>query len=186
MQAFALYHVHSVADVTEGGVAGLILLIDHQFSISPAFSGLLLNAICYLIGFRTMGKHFLFHSALSVVSFSLFYRILEQFPLLFPNLYDYPLLAALLGALLLGGGAGLVVRMGGATTGDDALALSIERLTGMKVERFYLISDLIVLGLSLVYIPWQRIVYSLLTVVLSGQVIGFVQRVGRKKEEEAP
>lgn len=38
-------------------------------------------------------------------------------------------------------------------------------------------SDLAVLILSLSYIPIQRLMYSLLTVVLSGQVIGLVQRV---------
>ena len=38
-------------------------------------------------------------------------------------------------------------------------------------------SDLIVLALSLTYIPLERIGYSLLTVILSGQIIGFMQRL---------
>ncbi len=41
----------------------------------------------------------------------------------------------------------------------------------------YLISDLSVLALSLSYIPLSRIVYSLLTVVLSGQIIGQMQKI---------
>jgi hypothetical protein len=32
------------------------------------------------------------------------------------------------------------------------------------------------------YIPLTRILYSLLTVVLSGRIIGFIQRIGKKKE----
>ena len=35
-----------------------------------------------------------------------------------------------------------------------------------------------VLALSVTYIPLSRLVYSLLTVALSGQIIGIVQRVG--------
>ena len=37
-------------------------------------------------------------------------------------------------------------------------------------------SDLIVLALSASYIPLKRLGYSLLTVLLSGQLIGLVQR----------
>ena len=40
--AFGLYHVHSLSGVTEGGVLGMTLLLDHWFGISPAFSGFVL------------------------------------------------------------------------------------------------------------------------------------------------
>ena len=88
----------------------------------------------------------------------------------------YPLLAALVGALFIGVGVGLGVRMGGASGGDDALAMSIEKLTGIGIQWVYLVEDLIVLTLSLSYIPLRRIAYSLLTVILSGQLIGLVAK----------
>ena len=40
----------------------------------------------------------------------------------------------------------------------------------------------LVLGLSLTYIPVRRIGYSLLTVVLSGQLIGLIQRIRLRPE----
>ena len=46
--AFGMYHVHTVAEITEGGVLGAVLLIQHWFHISPAFSSLVLNGLCYL------------------------------------------------------------------------------------------------------------------------------------------
>ena len=33
--AFGLYNVHAVSQVTEGGVLGMTLLLEHWFSISP-------------------------------------------------------------------------------------------------------------------------------------------------------
>ena len=87
-----------------------------------------------------------------------------------------PLLASVLGAIFVGLGAGLCVRAGGATGGDDALAMSLSRLTRQPIERIYLASDLLVLALSASYIPLKRLGYSLLTVLLSGQLIGLVQR----------
>ncbi len=180
-QAFGIYHIHSISGVTEGGILGLTLLLQHWFSLSPAISGFVFNAICYLIGWRTLGKTFLFYSAVSSLSFSLSYGVIEQFPPLWPNIASMPLAAALAGAVFIGVGAGLCVRIGGATSGDDALAMSLSHLSGWKIEAIYLVSDLTVLALSLSYIPVQRIAYSLLTVMLSGKIIGWVQRFSFQK-----
>ena len=179
-QAFGIYNIHAVADVTEGGIFGLTLLLDHWFAISPAISSFLLNAACFALGWRTLGRTFIGYSAVAAAGYSIGYAICEQFPPLWPALAQMPLTAALLGALFIGIGAGLCVRAGGATCGDDALAMSIRHLTGLGVEKFYLLSDLTVLLLSLTYIPPKRIAWSLLTVILSGQIIGIIQKIPKK------
>lgn len=178
--AFGLYHVHSHANVTEGGILGLTLLLEHWLHISPAVSGAVLNTLCYVMGWRLLGKRFLAYSFLSAGVFSLSYDFFEQFPLLWPELSRMPLLAAMVGAVFVGVGVGVCVRAGGAPGGDDALALCICHVTGWTLERAYLISDLVVLALSLSYIPLRRIAYSLLTVVLSGQIIGLVQKIPQR------
>lgn len=178
--SFGLYQVHSISGVTEGGVLGLTLLLNHWLELSPAVSSLVLNAVCYLLGWRTLGRGFIVRSIVAGGAFSLFYAVFEQFPILFPQLAQHPLLAAIIGALFVGVGVGLCVRAGGAPGGDDALSMSLEHITHIPIQWIYLVSDLIVLTLSLSYIPLGRILYSLLTVVLSGQLIGIVQRAGKK------
>lgn len=174
--AFGLYHVHSQSNVTEGGVLGLTLLLQEWFRISPAISSLIMNAICYYIGWKTMGIKFIVYSGISGAAFSGFYAIFERFPPLWENIGAYPLVAAIAGALFVGVGIGICVRVGGATCGDDALAMSLSKMTKVEIQWIYLISDLTVLGLSLTYIPFGRILYSLLTVVLSGQIIGWIAK----------
>ena len=174
--SFGLYNVHSMSGVTEGGVLGLTLLLHHWFGISPSVSGFIMNLLCYLLGFRLLGKEFIAYSVVAGGSFSIFYAIFEQFPPLWPQLADTPLLAAIVGSLFVGIGDGLCVRIGSAPTGDDSLALSLSSLLKVKIQWVYLASDLIVLALSISYIPLGRLAYSLLTVILSGQIIGFVQR----------
>ena len=181
--AFGLYHVHSISNVTEGGVLGLTLLLHHWLEISPLASGFVLNLLCYLLGLRMLGTSFLAYSLLSGGGFSLFYAIFEQFDPLWPQLASHPLLAAFAGAAFVGVGAGLSVRAGGAPSGDDALAMSLSQLLHQPIQRIYLISDLVVLALSISYIPLTRLAYSLLTVILSGQLIGLIQRIGRKKQD---
>ena len=179
--AFGLYHVHSMSGVTEGGVLGATLLLDHWLHISPAASSFVLNAACYLLGWKTLGKSFIAYSTIAACGYSVCYGACELFPPLWPGIAGYPLLAAVVGALFIGVGAGLCVRAGGATTGDDALAMSLSHLTKIPIQWIYLASDLTVLGLSLSYIPLRRIGYSLLTVILSGQLIGLVQRIKSRK-----
>ena len=175
--AFGLYNIHALSGISEGGQLGLTLLLRHWFHISPALSGLVINIVCYALGFRTLGKPFLFYSAVSALGFSLTYRICECFPPIWPQLVNFPLLAALLGAVYVGMGCGLCVRAGGAPSGDDALAMSLSRIWKIKIEYVYMISDFAVLALSLTYIPLHKIGYSLLSVILSGMLVGFVQRV---------
>ena len=181
IQAVGIYNIHSVSAVTEGGVLGLTLLLQHWLDLSPAISSFALNLICYLLGWRTLGKKFIGYSLISISIYSVSYGICEQFPPLWPNIAGYPLIAALAGALFIGIGAGLCVRAGGATAGDDALAMSFSRIFRCPIERVYLISDLSVLVLSLSYIPFRRIAYSLLTVILSGQIIGLIQKINVKE-----
>ena len=174
--AFGLYQIHSISGVTEGGALGLTLLLNHWLHISPAVSGLVINFACYALGLRTMGAGFLLFSALAAGSFSLFYGIFEHFPRLWPELAGMPVCAAVLGALFVGVGVGLCVRAGGAPTGDDALAMTLSRRLHVPIERVYLVTDLTVLALSLSYLPVGRIACSVLTVTLSGKIIGIIQR----------
>ena len=179
--AFGLYHVHSFSGVTEGGVLGLNLLLEHWFHISPAVTNFVVSAICYLLGWKIIGRTFIVYSFVAAGSFSAAYRVIERFEPLWPQLYEMPLMAAVIGAVFVGVGTGVSVRLGGAICGDDALAMSISHVLKMKIEKVYLVSDLIILGLSATYIPLNRIGYSLLTVFLSGQIIGWIQRVQVKE-----
>lgn len=176
IQAFGLYNIHNLADVTEGGVLGLTLLLEHWFGWSPAVSGFVLNFICYGIGLCVLGWKFIVYSAVAGLGFSGAYAICELWPPLWPQLANMPFLAATLGAFFVGGGGGLSIRFGGAPNGDDALAMSVRKLTQMSLPAFYLISDLTVLLFSLSYIPWKHMVFSLYTVILSGQVVGWVTK----------
>lgn len=182
--SFGLYNIHSLSGVTEGGVLGLTLLLQHWFDISPAVSGFVLNAACYIFGWFVLGKNFVLFSAVAGGGFSVFYAICELFPPIWPQIADYPLLASILGAVFVGVGVGISVRAGGAPGGDDALAMGLSKLTGYNLQAIYLISDITVLLLSLSYIPVRRIAYSLLTVLLSGQIIGIIANGSFKAEDK--
>ena len=163
--SFGIYNVHDQSGITEGGALGLILLLNHWFGLPSSIATPIIDIICYALAFRALGRHFLEISAFSTLSMAMFFRIWEHFPPVLPSLADKPLLAALLGALFIGVGVGIVVKNGGSCGGDDALALFIHKVSGWRLSRAYLISDLTVLALSLTYIPFKKIFFSLIKVL---------------------
>ncbi len=180
---FGLYNVHSRCSITEGGVLGMTLLVQHWFGISPAITEVVLDVICYALGVKYLGKDFLRCALCATGGFAVTYALWEKIGPLLPSMADQPLLAAVVGALFVGVGVGLVVRAGGASGGDDALALVIAKQFRWPVDRAYLFTDVVVLTLSLSYIPWQKIACSLVTVTLSSFIIG---KIHGMKKPDAP
>lgn len=181
--SFGIHNIHQQTGITEGGVIGLMLFIEHWIGISPAFITPVLDAACYLLAFKYLGGRFIKISAISTLSVSFFYKVWEQFPHMLPDLSAYPLAAAVLGGIFVGVGVGLIIRQGGSSGGDDALALTISHVTHMRLARAYLFTDLVVLGLSLSYIPVSRIIFSVITVTISSFLIDRIQDFGRRKSE---
>jgi len=172
--AFGLYNIHALSKVTEGGILGLTLWLEQTLGMSPGLWALILNALCYIFAWRELGQRFMLMSAVSGGSYSLFYLILELFPPVWPGIGEFPLLAAVAGAVFVGVGVGLCIRGGGAPGGDDALAMALSHKLKIGIQWIYLIGDISVLLLSLSYIPLRRMVWSLLTVLLSGQLVALV------------
>jgi len=175
--SFGLFNVHSQSGTTEGGVLGMTLLLNHWFKISPSVSGIVLDFTCYFIGWRILGSSFLKNAIFASCCFSLSYRVWENLGYVLPSFADKPLVAAVLGALFVGIGVGIVVKEGGASGGDDALALVISKLAKCRISKAYLATDLTVLCLSLSYIPFDKIAFSLVTVTLSSLIIDKIQNI---------
>ena len=172
---FGIHNIHQQTGITEGGVIGLMLLAEHWLGISPAYITPILDITCYLLAFKYLGGTFIKISVLSTLSVSIFYKVWELFPPMLPDLSAYPLLAAVLGGIFVGVGVGLIVCQGGSSGGDDALALTISHVTHWRLSRSYLFTDLVVLGLSLTYIPFSKIIFSVITVTLSSFLIDHIQ-----------
>ena len=159
--SFGIHNIHQRTAITEGGIIGLVLLINHWLGVPASVASPLLDAASYALAFKFLGWDFLLSAGVASVSLAGFYRIWECLPPMLPDLTPWPLVAALLGGVSSGG--------------DDALALVIHKLTGWRLSRAYLFTDLTVLFASLSYIPFRRIAFSLVTVTVSSLLIDFIK-----------
>ena len=179
--SFGIHNIHQRVGITEGGVIGFMLLMEHWFHIAPSLLTTVLDITCYMLAFRYLGSKFIVISVFSTFSVSMFYEVWEFFPFLLPDLSSYPFLAAILGGLFVGIGVGLIVSQGGSSGGDDALALTISHLTHWRLSKAYLFTDFVVLGLSLSYIPISKIIYSIITVMTSSYIIDRIHVFSKKR-----
>lgn len=183
--SFGIHNIHQRTYITEGGIIGLMLLIEHWLKFSPAYITPVLDISCYLIAGRLLGADFIKISVISTLCVSGFYKIWEMFPPMLPDLSANPLIAAILGGIFVGVGVGLIVRQGGSSGGDDALALSISHATHLRLSRCYMFTDFTVLLLSLTYIPFTHIAYSLVTVTISSVLIDRIKEYQKKTQGNA-
>lgn len=172
--SFGLFNVHQQSGITEGGELGTELLLEHWFGISPSLTSAVFDTVLYLLGAIVLGRGFVRNAFLSTASFSLSYRLWEWLGPLLPDLSGRPLAAAILGALFVGLGCGMVVRIGGACGGDDVLALLLHKRLKLPLSRCYFLADAVVLLASLSYLPWLNIAFSFVTVTISSWLVGKV------------
>ena len=172
---FGVYNIHSRGNISEGGVLGLILFLAHWFKINPSISSIILDYSLMILAQIILGGNFLKYSLFSSVCFSVFYYILSFTSPVLTFVVKNDLLSAIVGAIFVGVGVGLVVKIGGACGGDDSLAMILSKKFNLKISRAYLISDIVVLLLSLSYIPVNKIIYSLITVIISSKIIEYIK-----------
>ena len=98
--SFGIHNIHQRTAITEGGVIGLVLLINHWFGVPASVASPLLDAASYALAFKFLGWDFLLSAGVASVSLAGFYRIWECLPPMLPDLTPWPLAAALLGELI--------------------------------------------------------------------------------------
>lgn len=176
--AFGYYHINYQNNLAEGSFVGLALLGKYAFDIPPALTMILLDVPILLIALFIKGRTFIFYTAIGATSLSLFYELFELVSPLTFDLRDHMFFAAILSGIITGLGAGIVLRVGGATGGDDILSLFISRLSGRSVGTIFFIFDVIVLLLSLFYLPIAEILYTILAVAVAGKMITWTFEYG--------
>ena len=181
--SFGSYNFNYQNNVTEGGVLGLLLLMQHIFNISPSITSVVIDFSLFAIGSKFFGKRFLLYSVLSTITFSITYKIWENIGFLVPSFTNNMLIVSILAGIGVGIGVGLVVRGGGASGGDDVIALLGNKLLKIKVNHVYLATDAIVLFMSLVYLDVKQVFFSIIAVTISGKIISIIYKDEEDIEE---
>jgi len=176
--AFGLHYFVISNELMEGGVTGVSLLLKYVLNIPPSYSTLIINIPLFYVGWRNFGKEAMLYTIFGVISLSFFLWVLEQlihhqWLVPFRTSQDY-FLVTLYAGLTLGTGLGLVFRFGGTTGGSDILARIGNKRKGWSVGQVILAIDVIVIGSSFLYLPKEKVLYSLVVVFVTAKIIDYI------------
>ncbi|MFC5699917.1 YitT family protein [Cohnella faecalis] len=177
--AFGIQYFILPNRLMEGGVTGVAVLLNYAGNLPTSLMTLVINLPLFALGWRRLGKSAMVYTVGGTVLLSIFLWILER---LFQHGYIEPfrteqdfILVVLYAGVTLGVGLGLVFRVGGTTGGVDIIARILHRAKGWSMGQIILSLDVLILGISLFFIPKEKVLYTLVTVFIASKIIDFIQ-----------
>lgn len=166
------------AHILAGGITGVSQLIHHYVHIIGVGTlFFLFNIPLFIIGYRFLGRKFIFLTGLAILGFSVF---TDAVKLHFATPHD-PLLMGLYGGVLGGLSSGLVIRVGGSMGGTDILSIVVHRLTGRSVGSTGFFLNAIVVLLSMFVFGIPAGMYTLVSMFTSSRVVNALMHFQQRK-----
>lgn len=156
--------------VLDGGINGISIIFSKLFNLPLSVLVVVLNIPFMYIGYRHLGKAFLYRTIYAIVAFSLFLEVFHKFDAFTEEI----LLATVFGGMLLGVGVGIIIRFGGCIDGTESLAMVISKKANFSVGQIVLCFNLIIYTVAGFIFGFDRAMYSLLTYVITFKVIDAV------------
>lgn len=173
---FSLFQVPY--NIAAGGVSGIAILINHFTGWPISLMYLAMNVPLFVLGFFYLGRwRFLVSTALAVLLFSFTTGVGNQYlPTVLAEwpITDNILLSAIYAGLIGGIGGGLLYLAGATMGGTAIIGRIIQVKTGLSLSQIYLFVDGAIVVAAGIVFGWEIALYSMLTLLLSGQAADFV------------
>jgi len=162
--------------IAPGGITGISTMLNYLFPFLPLGTMIFVMNIPLLIwGMFENGKHFLAKTIFATFTVSVLVDVIS--PFIQPYTYSgNPLLAAIFGGVLNGGGLAFIIYRGGTTGGTDIIAKNLnKRKPFLSMGTIVLAVDVIVIGAAaVVYKSLESALYSGITVFVVTKVMDSV------------
>ncbi|OEU69765.1 MAG: hypothetical protein BA863_01880 [Desulfovibrio sp. S3730MH75] len=160
------------------GISGLGLLAYYVFpALSPDMWILVLNIPVFIVGWFFISRSFFFYSLYGMITLSGFIEILP-----WTIGFNDKWLAVLAGGVVLGIGSGISLRSLGLTGGIGILQILAKDKLGIKVGQFSLGFNVLVLGVGLLWLNINDVLYSLAMIYIASAGTDAVQALFNQRK----
>ena len=168
IQAFAMRLFLVPAYLVSGWVSGAAQLINHLTDFPIGLMVFIGNIPLFFLGWRFLGGiRFALRTAVAIVLFSFFTDFLVLF-IPAEGVTNDLVLNSIYGGLMYGIGLGMVYRGKGTSGGSDILGRILNHRFGISISSSYLITDSIVVLMGGLVFDWERALYGLAVIYVSG------------------
>ncbi|WP_436865776.1 YitT family protein [Mammaliicoccus sciuri] len=158
------------ANLGEGGVTGVSLILLYAFDISPAWSTFILNVILIALGYKFLSKRSTVYTIIAVIAISVFLGLTDSWVVHTNEI----LINTIFGGFMVGLGIGLIVLSGGTTAGTTILARIAHKYLDVNTSYALLFFDLIVVMFSLTVMPLEKALLTVISLYVGTKVMDFV------------
>jgi uncharacterized membrane-anchored protein YitT (DUF2179 family) len=162
------------ARLVSGGISGAAQIINFYTHWPIGLMVFIGNAPLFILGWRFLGgRRFAMRTAAAIVFFSFFTDFLTLF-IPTKGITQDLVLNSLYGGITLGIGLGLVYRGRGTSGGSDILARILNNRLSIPLSQSYMITDTLVVLAGGFAFNWERALYGLIVIYVSGLVAEMV------------
>ncbi|MFC4665856.1 YitT family protein [Falsiporphyromonas endometrii] len=193
LEAFAYAAFCAPNQIVPGGVYGLTIAINHvtkglwgfQDGLPIGTTALFFNVPLFLLAWKKLGLKSGGKTIATFLMIAFFSDLISRYlgdSELIKSVQKDQLLGAFYGGAILGIGVFMVFKAGGTSAGTDVLARVITKGTNMKLSNMIIVIDstVVLVGL-LAFKDWMVPLYSWLTIIVYGQVVGLLSPENPKR-----
>ncbi len=156
--------------IIDGGLTGVSIILNKVLGVKLSLIILILNIPFLIMGYKLLGKKFLFKGIFGMIVFTILLDAFENVP----EVTDDILLAFIYGGLLLGIGVGMVIKFGGCLDGTEIVAILLSKKSNVSVGQVILFINIFIYGTAIFVFGPDRALYSLLTYFVTFKIIDIV------------
>lgn len=172
LSALAVIVFEAPAHIAPGGISGIAIILNYQYSLPIGLLVLLGNIPIQILAFRMLGGwRVLAGTIYVVVLYSIFIDLLTPY---LPPLSANTLLNALFGGIVTGIGAGIIYRVGGTLGGTSTLGLILQQRFGIPFSSSSLYTDSAVIALAGLVFGWEGALYAMVALYVGGATSDYV------------
>lgn len=161
------------AEIVGSGVGGIATIIFYLTGFKVGYSVFLINSVFLLVSLRILGFGFGIKTIYGIT-------ILSFFLWLFQSLISEPLVSdrfmcAIIGGIMAGASAGLILSRGGSTGGTDILAMMINKYKNYSPGQLLLTIDVVIISSSyFLENSIEQVVYGFVTMGVSAYCVDLI------------
>ncbi|MEG0795165.1 MAG: YitT family protein [Odoribacter sp.] len=183
--------------IVPGGIYGISTILNHKLGFPIGMAALCFNLPLSLIGIKILGRQF---GVKTFICFLWVAMFADGLPWMLEHAFGYPhelaidplqlvkggidnpnaakegiLLASIFGGVVIGLGAGLILKTRSSSGGTDVLSSILHKLTRKPLGMMQMMVDSVIVVLGFIAFPdWKTPFYSLITIFIMGKVIDVV------------
>ncbi len=156
--------------VIDGGITGISIMLSHITHLPLGVFIFVLNLPFFFIGRKQIGKTFAISTLFGILVLSIFTALFTPVSAFTENIF----LATVFGGILIGAGAGIVMRYGGAMDGTEILAILFSKKLPFSVGEIIMFMNVFILGVAGFVFSWDRSMYSIIAYIIATKTIDTV------------